>query len=281
MTQAAYDQLTPLQRSAVDFNTNLVRAVRKDRKLQDEYAPTDQQMATYDKDVEKMFGPDGTSDLYAPETMAVLRQIDFHDDSAALDDFLSLDAAIHARDLKDLGPLKTVINPATPPAKARRREDVPLENAATDRSDLMYGLARNTQSMEHALVRGNQMLQSIQAVAAVERNDDLGFIGGVANEPPTMPGYGSSDKDAYYQKAFDMLAAKDADKDAILAALNTDLHPDQFQEFLAYADNRSANAERYHIGLGATEGVDYRTPEQFRKLLGLDGGGGNDDSNRS
>mgnify|MGYP000370241441 CR=1 FL=1 len=75
MTWEDYNALTPLRRSAVDYNTSLTRAVRRDRQMQDEYSPGDQQREAYDKTVARLFGEDGGSDWYAPETVALLQQI--------------------------------------------------------------------------------------------------------------------------------------------------------------------------------------------------------------
>ena len=47
------------------------------------------------------------------------------------------------------------------------------------------------------------------------------------------------------------------------------LSPDEYKAFLTYADNRSMQAARYGQNLGDTEGVTYRSPEEFRTLLGL------------
>lgn len=265
-----YNALSPTQRAAVDFNTMLVHAVRKDMKHQDDYDPTKQQQSTYDDAVQKMFGEDRPADFYAPETMGVLRQIGYSDDSAKLNDFLHLNAAITDEDLKGLGVQPPRVA-ETPPAPW----EVPGSDPTSVRSDLVQTLADKTATMQAALVKGNQLIQSIQQTAALERNDSVADpsigMGGIANNPKPILGYGTGEVDAYFQKAFDILANKEnsSDRSQILATMNSELSPQEFDSFMAYADNRSANAERYGLALGQDEGVKYRSPEQFRKLLGL------------
>lgn len=104
MSPAKYESLKPLQRAAVDFNTDLVQAIRRDRKLQDTYEFTDDRQKEYDASLEKMFGAGNDQGLVAPLTLEVLEGINFSDKAASLDDFLQLKAAITTKDLKGLTP---------------------------------------------------------------------------------------------------------------------------------------------------------------------------------
>ncbi len=273
MTPEEYAALPPLQRAAVDFNGLLVQAVRKDRHNQDEYKPTPQQREVYDLSVEKIFGKNGGSTMYAPETLGLLRQLDFKDSAASLDDFLGLKAAIGEEDLAGLD------RPSTPPAVTGGvAEDSKLPDTAFDKLSLQRNLAESTRSLQSALVRGNELLQNLGAMARVERSNDVARnLGGLPSSANAMLGYGpatdaegSLTVDGYFQRSFDLLAAKKGDKDAIFAAMNADLTPDEFQAFLAYADNRSGQSAQYGLELGQADGVKYRKPEEFRKLLGLD-----------
>lgn len=278
MTWEQYNALSDEQRAAVDFNTMLVRAVHKDLRLQDKYDPNKRQQKEYDTQVESIFGEDGGSDTYAPETLGVLKQIDFSNHEADLDEFINLQAAITAkdirRDLTEHPPLLAVEDRTTKPWEA------PATDPAQIRTDIVSQLATQTQKMQEALVKGNVLLQSVNATAAVGRNSFLAAVGGKINDPQTLPGYGDpqldangqpANIDAYFQQAFRLLAEKDgeADRDQILANMNEVLSPQEFQQFQTYADMRSTNADRYNIPLVDGDGQ-YRSPEQFRKLLGLD-----------
>lgn len=274
MTYEQYAALDPMEKAAIDFNTMLVRAVRKDKHNQEEYDPTPAEVTTYDDTVERLFGEDRGSKLYAPETLGVLDQIKFRDESADLDDFLKLKAAITKRDLKNIeAPSLDFISEGLQPA--------PTEPAPA-RADLTQMLASRTQLMlQESLDRGNQLLQTTQQTAAVNRNEAVTLLGGFANTPAAAPGYGAAvdeaghkTMDGYFQESLEALArdesARDASTDKILSDMRATLsRPGEFEKFLAYADSFSANAQRFDDSLGAVEGVQYRTPEQFRELLGL------------
>lgn len=261
MTQAEYDALTPKERAAVDFNTMLVQAVRQDTRRQNKYDPSQAQQNNYDLTVTKMFGDDRGSETYAPETLAVLHQIGFSDDTADLDDFLGLNAAITARDLKFLK------NDPGPTVAEAQMNPVRL-----DRYELTETLATSTKQMEDTLARGNQMLASIGQTTAMDRIEDLQRIGGLQSRQPLAIGYGGSELDAYFQRGFDILASKEntGDRDEVLATMSSELSPSEFDSFMEYADSRSKNAERYDLKLG--QGKGYKPPEQFRKMMGLEKG---------
>ena len=276
MTWEKYNALSPEQRAAVDFNTMLVRAVRKDTSHQDTYDPSKQEKAQYQADVDKMFGDGLGSDLYAPETMAVLRQISFSDKYADLDDFLKLNAAITAKDLKGIGtpPAEGVLSPGSGFNDA-------LNNGGYERADLVQALANQTAAMQEALVKGHAMLQSVNATAKEDRYQDVRLMGGNAQhakaglgyQPPVYDASGvPQDLNTYFQDAFEKLANRANNKDSqdILGAVRQALHPDELQAFMSYVDSRTSNAERFGQPLGEADGVKYRTPEQFRQLLGLE-----------
>ena len=271
MTWEEYEALPAKQKAAVDFNTALVRAVNRDKAMQDEYKPNETQRSTYDDSIEKIFGEDGGSDLYAPETLAVLRQIKLEDTSADLDDFLGLNAAITEKDLKHL---KIEQGPTIWEAEAN-----PVQR---DRYNLTENLATSTQKLEQALAMGRQALSNINRETLIDRNSDVEqILGGIAKAPKEMTGFGSpmrpnGDKtmDGYFQEAFEALSnkANAKDTDAILGTIKRDLFkPGEFEAFMAYADARSANAQRFNLNLEQNDGVSYRKPEYFRKMLGLEG----------
>lgn len=268
MTLEAYNDLDPQARAAVDFNTMLVRSVRRDRSMADTYRPSPEQRELYDEAVENMFGDDGGSNRYAPETLAVLRQIRFKDETSDLDDFLDLRAAITKRDLRRMDQFSDLQGPAA--------TDGTLNPVQFDRYQLTDRLATSTQAMQETLIKGNEMLVNINKTAMADRRRDP-ILQGTEWNPKLPLGYrpGSfengapQDLNAYFQTAFHELSRRDVDPQSILPRVQEDLSAEEYQQFLTYAGERSGEADRWDLKLGDTPGVKFRTPEQFRQELGL------------
>lgn len=295
MTWEQYNALPPRERAAVDFNTMLVRASRRDHKLQDDYDPNKQQKATYATAVEKMFGEDGGSELYAPETLAVLQQIHFKDDASDLDQFLGLKAAITANDLKHLdtkpivqdemlgGPIGQSTDPITSPNPVQ-----------LDRASLAQTLANNTEKMQLALAQGNQVLATMNQTALTIRNEDVGrFLGGIAKGPADVLGFGEpktypetgepKDLNTYFQQMFDRAASGKQTPAQIKTGLDNDVAAGIISQsdrdaFQTYAKTRADNASRYDVPL--LDGKKVKTPEEFRKQFGLNEGAGDGQASR-
>lgn len=273
LTPEEYNALSPRQRAAVDYNTLLATAVKKDLNRQDRYAKLgDAAHDRYDKSVKQMFGEDGGSDLYAPETMAVLRQLKIGKDEAAdLDDYLNLKVAITADDLKD-------ITDGGQPAPNYAIEGR-VSEGAQGKLAVVEGLVDKTQDMEASLAKGKQLMQSFLATAAAERSEDLGNLGGsspLASRPslgfrqPTWTQSGApGDLNTYFMQAFDTLADPKVDKDKVLGELNQMLSPDELDAFKSYADARTRNTRYYGAQLRLGQG-DSERPKQIRAILGLD-----------
>lgn len=97
MTWEAYDALTPDQRAAVDFNTLLIEAREKD--LAPKEPMTASEWIEYGNDVRSMFGEQGGSRRSAPNTVALLKSIDFKAVGQDLDEFLSMERGISVDEL--------------------------------------------------------------------------------------------------------------------------------------------------------------------------------------
>lgn len=286
MTVEEYNALTPIQRAAVDFNGMLYTAVKRDKAMRGDYLASPSEKDEYDKTVEAMFGPDGGSKRYAPETVAVLAQIGYKDDSGDLDDYLGLRAAVREKDLKFLadssdGPSEPATQFFGDPAVPTRQPEG-LNEARLDRVGLARDLAAKTRLMQEQLVKGAQLLQSINLTARGEREFLTEKFGGnpldvtpegVGYAPGAFDEAGNpTDLNSYYQSAFDHLAQGDM---GTLDSLKTDLansniSQQEYDGFWAYADSRSKNADRYGALLGYSPGMTYTSPEEFRKALGLD-----------
>jgi len=99
-----YDRLTPDQRAAVDMNGLLVEARQVDLKADLKTFPnlySDADLKQYQIDVESIFGKGGGSDTIGFQTVALLKRIDFKAVGQDLDEFLSLERSVSAKDLKD------------------------------------------------------------------------------------------------------------------------------------------------------------------------------------
>lgn len=274
LTPDEYAKLSGRQRAAVDYNTLLSTAVKKDLSRQDRYKGVSaDQKATYDESVKNMFGDDHGSDLYAPETMAVLRQLKISDPTDDLDDYLGMKVAITADDL-------TNITEKQPAPNYVIEGRAPQEDRG--KLSIVEGLVDKTQQMESSLARGKQMLQSFTATAAAERADDLGRLGGsspLASRPDlgfsptqlTQTG-APADLNSYFRQAFEALADEKhaSDRPQVLEALQADLHPDELAAFKSYADTRLRNSRTYGASMGENPEAQYTSPKEFRRLLGLD-----------
>ena len=274
MTWDEYNALPVKEKAAIDFNSMLVRARGRDLKLQEEYDPNKKQRATYDKAVSAAFGEDGGSETYAPETMAVLRQINFKDQSSDLDDFLNLSAAITVNDLKhlDVG--------AGPGAVTGSADSEPMNPVQVDRYSLTQHLANSTAQMQNALAKGNDMLATMNQTALVDRNQDVArILGGISKGPGTVLGFGPpnfdpatdspNDLNSYFQRAFDMMASAKAHPDQIMSAMASERTPEEIEAFYTYADTRTRDAGLYGTDIGGDPQVNYSTPEELRAALGI------------
>ena len=289
MGNGQYDELSPEQRAAVDFNRMLISAVHKDRKMQDKYDMSDLERSKYDESLAQVFGEDAPKpDMLAPETLGVLRQVGFHDDAATLDDFLSLNAAIGRKQIERMAPENIQLanehtGPLAPGSNPAPGLSVTANEKDREKFDLAQTLAYDTGSMQAAMAKTQPLLATITDVAKLERNDDVTAMGGVANKVKPTVGYGDAqydqngvpqDLNSYFQLAFEKIASKEKDPKAVLADANSILTPEEFSQFHSYMANRAINAQRYELPLGANPEAKYMKPEQFIKLLNLDQPGG-------
>jgi hypothetical protein len=268
MTADKYYSLSPRQRAAVDFNTALSTAVRKDKHRQDDYAEelkTDpqakQERKTYSMAVEKMFGEEGGSKLYAPETVALLDQLRIKDTAADLDQYLGLKVAITAKDLRKIDDnsrnIEQLVTTPTP---------------ASTRNQVQQQLVDQTQKLQDTLAKGSVLLQNFQATAAKDREDVLDWFGG--NSPKAgapAPGFGNSEKDMWFRDAYDALAdvRHRATRDQTYSGYKDFLTPQEFKEFESYVDARTANSVQYGVPVGEDKKTKYPSAQRYREILGL------------
>lgn len=260
MTREEYDALSDKQRAAVDFNTSLAKAVRRDLRLQDEYDPSKGERKNYEAAVESMFGKEHGSDVYAPETMALLRQLKIKDKADDLDDYLGLKVAVTEDDL---------VNFDTGPAEAGAVIDGRVPEAVRPAIQYKQHLVDSAQeALQAQLDRGAKLLQDYRSTTATARRQDIEDMGGVYKPAATLTGFGAENLDRMVSGTFDELLGYDKKKiDQSLQLMRENLPEDQLKAFFQYADRRTREAQQYDIQLG--DGKSSYTPEKYRQLLGL------------
>lgn len=277
MSWEEYNALTDRQRAAVDFNTLLVQAVRQDRRMNrlGKYDwPSEQAEKTYDKAVERMFGSDGGSKMYAPETLELLNQLKIEDQDADLDDFLKLRTVVTEDDLKYI-PKPPGVNPEQ---TAKIVED--FTPAQEERWQQTHVLAGSTDAMLAQMAEANHLLSTIrQTGRAATYLGVKDSFGGKARMPEPGLGFGAAQFDeagvpqdihAYFQLKYEQMASKGSDLPLLFGDVEKTLKPEELEEFYRYLDIRTSAADRYRQDLGDERGVKYRSPEEFRAALGID-----------
>lgn len=305
MTWEQYNALSPLQRSAVDYNGMLVQAVRKDMRMNRKGRydnVTDEQRAAYDKNVESMFGEDMGSDKYAPETMAVLQQLgiknreeqnlDTGGDNAGgyrgadLDDYLDLRTVITTKDLRGMRGQNATEPGGRLPAELREMDlgDSERGTLIASREDMVLDAAARTQELQQALTKGNEMLQTFQAEARSDRQAALAQWGAVKPGAVADVGFGPkwdgvsapTDMNTYFQALYDALAKRQdteintrEDVEANFDKLG--YSSEDRQKFWDYVNVRTQNALNYGQPLGVNSKAKYETDiAKFRQDLGFD-----------
>lgn len=271
LTGQEYGALSTRQKAAVDFNTQLVAAAAADKKLGQKDSEVENK--GYDDALRQMFGERGESDTYAPNTVALLKQIDFEDSAADLDQFLGLQASVTESDLGSLTDRGD-----------RLRQGVPGQYRSA-RATTANNITNGTLSaMSQVLAKGQTLLQAAAPAAA-----SFGAAGGsgsvqeaLAGEgtAATAPGFGSSEADWAVQTFFEDLSKKNPEQPITQDAINSAFTVLQGQygvtpdDFAKYADTRLKATEYARVldtdaRIGSDTSVNYKTPDQFRTEFGL------------
>jgi hypothetical protein len=100
VTREAWDRMSPQQQNALRFNDELFRSVELDRKLDSTEMSDD-----YRNEVAEMFGTQGGSEMYAPNTLALLQGLGMDRlRGQDLDEYLSFDRAYDTQEVAALQP---------------------------------------------------------------------------------------------------------------------------------------------------------------------------------
>lgn len=148
LTVAAYNKLTPEQKAAVDFSTALVEAREKDLMGGWMIRVAPEEEAGKRK---SMFGDDAPTGGYPEHTMKLLEKIGYKAPGTNLSDFLSLDMAITADELKDLKLPKGIDFSTTGTesewaAEAGRHQGI-VKDSIKQQNDAGYGKVRSAENL--------------------------------------------------------------------------------------------------------------------------------------
>lgn len=268
MSQAAYDALTPQQRNAIRFNDLLIDAVQKDRAASQEGAD----MATYRTDVDEMFGTQGGSSTYAPNTMALLKGLGVGQlRNQDLDEYLSLDRAYDVDEIRNLQPWEGetpgYINEGF--GKGTSRETAfkldrlqidtagkLIERALADTN--VTGWSEDARIAKHL----GQQIPISSVPTGWLFHDDEQFI---------VDSRGGSDSDAaneeiFYQRAYDNLRNNQTQTldDFWIATEQVAFTDEDYAKIFDYFYQRSLEDDR----IGVTD-PQYRTGQQVRDFIGI------------
>lgn len=261
-----YNKLSKDQRAAVDFNTMLLQAREKDLNTNYEAKAGGGPNAEYDAAVERMFGERGGSDTYAPETMAVLRSIDYKASGETLDDFLNLDAAVSAKEMKDfeIAPVEASVMYQDGSAKA---------SGALVGEDM--AAQKTNRYLEQVLAKGGELIQNLKASAAVNRSPLAVRYGGTANDVTPALGFGEDEDSKYFRMALDALSRDltPEDLNQVWGALDAKYDDEKLIAFKKFADDMTRDAISFRPPEWTQAEGAYFNPQLIRERLGLDQGG--------
>jgi hypothetical protein len=275
LTWEAYDALPEDQRAAVDFNTLLVRAREADIGKSYIEKATPEQKEMYNRDVEAMFGKTGGSEKYAPNTVALLKQIDFKAVGQDLDEYLSLERGFTVSELKnftlkDVPELNQLGDKNTSYATVRSTTNREALDAAT--------VAKSSDAIAKVMTDANQVLGNFYASSELARAGQVSEYGAAAapvSEAMTgFPLVGEvNEKDQFFQTAYSAATAGRMDE-VWMKIQENGLSQADVDELFTYFDQRSADEARYGRPNGLfdnTEGVTYMEPQALRESLGWGG----------
>ena len=253
LTWDEYDKLSEEQRNAVDFNTLLVRAREQD--LSNSQAYTQAQRKTYDDEVKAIFGEKGGSETYAPNTVALLKQIDFKAVGQDLDEYLSLERAFTLDEIKDfkiegMPQLKQMGEGGVSYEGARARDNIQAAEVAA--------VTKSAEAISTAMQDANNVLNTFYQTMESARQplmDELGGkslrLSGAVGEQTGFPLMGQTyvkgNEEQEKAKAFsDLYATAAAGKmDMVWEGIQAaGMNEDEQKELFSYFSTRSAQETR-------------------------------------
>jgi hypothetical protein len=252
LTWEAYDSLGDQQKAAVDWNTLLIDAREKDFSDSVKIA-TPEEQAAYDAEVTRLFGAQGGSNRYAPNTMKLLGQLDVVQLGQDLDEYLSLERAIDDTQIADF--------------KFTSQDLATLDNLAGGDSELQQSYANirsgdNISALNTANVQAAADLIKTQLANpnAVTASFDT-LMNGTPDAGVVPLGFGDSITDQQFQNALTILGSEDVTQFGVPA----DVDPMAFLlEDLALQGADEATQSKFleYVGQQSQMYSQYGTEEQ-------------------
>lgn len=278
LTPEEWAAMSPQQQAAVQFNGDLVQAVQRDRNRQDWYEKNvgQAERVAYDNAVESMFGTTNQPTVegieYAPETVALLQQLDLptvRSGDKTLDDYLKLDVAITAKDVKN-------IDQALTPTRTGAQEWEFSERDQRLRHAQMLSRAQeriNTQGMQDQMAVGEQLLAGTTRQTANElASEEFG-----AKERKAGMDNISVDEAKILDEYVAGLANPTVDLDEAFNMIQADLSArgatpdDQKRLFSAMSDflGKAATGRADWFSEQQEAGQEFRNPQEIAKAAGI------------
>lgn len=277
LTEEAYNKLTPDQRRAVDFNTLMIEARKKDFALMGETGDD-----AYNKRVAGIFGEEGGSERYAPNTIDLLERSGFRALGQDLDEYLSGERLIGMDELMNY-------TPATGGGTVMSNLDL---EAITDSGEKnQYGDIRSIENQlkvdTMAINRAGQLIDDALRHEGAW-NKDVAITTALTGAGPTgmdIPwGFGTPEdrlnpttgayddpmhefKDSWFQDQYRFLTDPNADVSTVWANINdSGLGDEDVQQLFNYFDLRT----KRDIDLGVVD-PSLRPATEVRAQLGFEG----------
>ena len=200
LTWESYDALSDQQKAAVDWNTLLIDAREKD--LTAPLAPQSKsEREKYEAEVVRLFGDQGGSTRYAPNTMDLLSRLDVVQLGQDLDEYLSLERAIDDTQIADFK--FTDRDLATLDALAGSEPEQQASYAETRTAGNISAL--NTGNVDAVASLISSQLANPNAISS----DFETLLYGNADAKVAPLGFGDSTTDQMFQKSLAVLGMED------------------------------------------------------------------------
>ena len=276
MSWEEFKQLGPRQRALVDLNSLLADASAADLALGDASVPKEAR-ETYDT-LAKELGFDGNrgSERYAPNTLALIEQLGLNTGTRDLDEFLDLSVGATRDELEtirggDKKWTRRLLSEDGPtPDKYSRLRASEQRRWAEEAGDKIQ------EAMTASLEKGNAILNDFRSTMEAGRVGTVRQLGGESQETERGLGFGNTEEDQYFQRAYRALQdpAGLNDHPAFFAELRRELGDEGLNTFFKYADSRSRNERRYGLPELPEDLKDVQRldPKEFRDILGFSNG---------
>lgn len=297
MSWEEYDALTADQKAAVDFNARVVKARQKDLKMNLHGSGIPLKPEILDKyraDTVSIFGEGGNSDVIALNTVELLKEIDYQAAGDDIDEWLSLNHTVDAKQLKSFKLTDaTPVQPETQDWQSGTGPEVaPFKNLDDLRSPenqyaaVSTAIRKSADQISMAMTAPEKLFWSantaINPVVATEQNIDripYGFGGDIRDKgvPATLPdGTQKFTFDRFYSLAWDELKTGRAGFGMDEFELFMDEHDfsnKEREDWFRWVYHRVKNEQQYGSQrvLDPTGGAEMktRTPEEILEFIGL------------